>query len=245
MKVRYKLALAGILFLIPAQTLTVYAGSLNANGQELLSIISGTETYNGITYQMDPAYVNQARAYFLQDNIDVTDEQKQKAINEMYSSIQEGIDGGYLIPVDGGAQESGGEAQPTQSEGTEVTGGGQGSGESGQSESSAQEGAALSPNSGDGEAAGIWSEITGSGLTEQKTEETVSPVIEALEKVEETVGEERAGDFPLEEVAPAFPYKLIRTADYGMAAVLVLMAAAAVRCRLFSHHYQKKRKRHE
>ena len=38
-----------------------YAGSLNANEQELMGIISGTYTYNGVTYRVKPQYVQVAR----------------------------------------------------------------------------------------------------------------------------------------------------------------------------------------
>lgn len=76
-----------------------YAGSLNANEQELMSIIRGTYTYHGVTYQVKDEYIQMAADYLAQDSIDTTDEQKQKAINKMYSSIQQGIDEGYLEPV--------------------------------------------------------------------------------------------------------------------------------------------------
>ena len=47
------LALAGMLFLVSVQPLTAFAGSINGNEQELLNVISGTETYNGRTYRMN------------------------------------------------------------------------------------------------------------------------------------------------------------------------------------------------
>ena len=77
----------------------VYAGSLNANEQELMSIIRGTYTYKGVTYRVKSMYIQAAQDYLMQDNIDCTDEQKQKALNTMYSSIQQGIDEGYLEPA--------------------------------------------------------------------------------------------------------------------------------------------------
>lgn len=76
-----------------------YAGSLNANEQELMSIIRGTYTYKGVTYRVKSQYIQVAQDYLMQDNIDCTDEQKQKALNTMYSSIQQGIDEGYLEPA--------------------------------------------------------------------------------------------------------------------------------------------------
>ena len=91
------LALAGMLFLVSVQPLTAFAGSINGNEQELLNVISGTETYNGRTYRMKEEYIAQARAYFLQDGVDITDEQKQEALASMYSSIGQGIAEGYLF----------------------------------------------------------------------------------------------------------------------------------------------------
>ena len=95
-----RLALTAMLFLASVQPLTAFAGSINGNEQELLNVISGTETYNGRTYRMKEEYIIQARAYFLQDDVDVTDEQKQKAIDTMYANIEQGIEEGYLIPVE-------------------------------------------------------------------------------------------------------------------------------------------------
>lgn len=100
---KYTIACTWIAAVISLTVLNVgepaYAGSLNANEQELMGIISGTYTYNGVTYRVKPQYVQVARNYLMQDNIDCTDEQKQKAINQMYSSIQQGIDEGYLEPA--------------------------------------------------------------------------------------------------------------------------------------------------
>ena len=38
-----------------------YAGSLNANEQELMSIIRGTYTYKGVTYRVKSQYIQVAR----------------------------------------------------------------------------------------------------------------------------------------------------------------------------------------
>lgn len=89
---------AGILSLL-ALGEPVYAGSLNANEQELMAIIRGTYTYKGVTYRVKAEYIRVAEDYLLQDDVDCTDEQKQKALDTMYSSIQQGIDEGYLEAV--------------------------------------------------------------------------------------------------------------------------------------------------
>ena len=89
---------AGILNLL-ALGEPAYAGSLNANEQELMAIIRGTYTYKGVTYRVKAEYIRVAEDYLLQDDVDCTDEQKQKALDTMYSSIQQGIDEGYLEAV--------------------------------------------------------------------------------------------------------------------------------------------------
>ncbi|MDO4265188.1 MAG: hypothetical protein Q4C63_01805 [Eubacteriales bacterium] len=84
---------ASLVFAAPAY------GSINGNEAELLAIIGSTREYNGVLYQVDPEYQRAARAYLDDPSIDCTDEQKAKAINRMFGSIQQGIDEGYLIPV--------------------------------------------------------------------------------------------------------------------------------------------------
>lgn len=76
-----------------------YAGSLNANESELIEIITGTYEYEGVTYKVKDLYVNMAIDYLMQDGIDLTVEQKQVAIQKMYSSVAQGISEGYLEVV--------------------------------------------------------------------------------------------------------------------------------------------------
>lgn len=78
--------------------LCAYA-AINANEAELLAIIDSQREYNGVLYQVSPDYRASARAYLDDPSVDVTAEQKQEAINQMFSSIQQGINDGYLIPV--------------------------------------------------------------------------------------------------------------------------------------------------
>lgn len=92
----------GSIFFLLFMREPAYAGSLNAREQELIAIIKGTYTYQGVTYRVKDTYIQVAIDYLLQDDIDVTEEQKQKALNKMYSSIQQGIDEGYLEAVDDG-----------------------------------------------------------------------------------------------------------------------------------------------
>ena len=86
--------------------------AINGNEAELLAIINSTREYNGVWYQVAPEYRETARAYLDDPSIDCTDEQKQKAINQMFGSIQQGIDEGYLIPVGGNTSEKNSESNP-------------------------------------------------------------------------------------------------------------------------------------
>ena len=215
MKIQYRLILAGMLLLMPAQTLTVYAGSLNGNEQELLGVISGTETYNGQTYRVKEEYIAQARAYFLQDDVDITDEQKQEALQTMYGSIAQGVAEGYLEPVGGSgtAYEGGSGSGSAQNGGEEAEKGGA-EGENGTAESE-----------------------------ETEPETTLAPVILALEQVQETEPKDSIRDFPLEEIRVDYPSGLLAAAETAAGVCLAVTAGVAVRLGLFHRHHSKKGRR--
>ena len=196
-----RLALTAMLFLASVQPLTAFAGSINGNEQELLNVISGTETYNGRTYRMKEEYIIQARAYFLQDDVDVTDEQKQKAIDTMYANIEQGIEEGYLIPVE---EEAAGRQ--------EASGGRTGAGE----------------ERGEPQAA--------------EPETTLSPAVLALETVEVTEAQEPLEDFPLDELQAENPVRMLWAAGGAAGVCLAAGWIAAVRQKLFRHHYSRKEK---
>ena len=94
--------LAGVMFGSIALTGTAFAGSLNANEEELMAIARGTFTYDGVTYRAKESYINEGYYYLIRDDVDVTAEQKQSAIAQVYASVKQGIDEGYLYPVSGG-----------------------------------------------------------------------------------------------------------------------------------------------
>ncbi len=219
MKTQYRLVLAGILLLMPAQTLTVYAGSLNGNEQELLGVISGTETYNGQTYRVKAEYIEQARAYFMQDDVDITDEQKQEALQTMYGSIGQGVTDGYLEPVGGSGSVYKGES-------------GSGSAQSGGSVSGGN------AEAGAGHGTGGTLEETVPAETEPET--TLAPVVLALEKVQETPAGDPIRDFPLEEFPSAERTGFLKAVSAVSGACLAVLTAAAARLGLFRHHYSKK-----
>ena len=206
-----RLALTAMLFLASVQPLTAFAGSINGNEQELLNVISGTETYNGRTYRMKEEYIIQARAYFLQDDVDVTDEQKQKAIDTMYANIEQGIEEGYLIPVE---EEAAGRQ--------EASGGETGAGEE-RGEPQAAEPETTEP------------ETTEPETTEPET--TLSPAVLALETAEVTEAQE-----PLEDFQAENPVRMLWAAGGAAGVCLAAGWIAAVRQKLFRHHYSRKEK---
>lgn len=86
-----------------------FAGDINADEARVISAASGTFTYNGKTYRAGSAYINQLIGYLSSDDVDLTAREADQAISEMYASIQQGVEEGYLYEV---------EEEPTSTENT-------------------------------------------------------------------------------------------------------------------------------
>ena len=233
---------AGILSLL-ALGEPAYAGSLNANEQELMAIIRGTYTYKGVTYRVKAEYIRVAEDYLLQDDVDCTDEQKQKALDTMYSSIQQGIDEGYLEAVNPQETETASASEETTGEEAREMSGAGGESEAGDPALSA--GNDYGANTGE--------------LPEEAPKETEpSPVLMALEAYaerfldgpEEPSGGEEAsegneGDYehPLE-----WESCLIRTAGTVWGGSAAGMAGVCLYCakeKLFHHRSRRKLDKNE
>ena len=93
-----------VLFCMFAPVITAHAGSINANEQSVISAASGTFTYNGKTYRAYDEYIAALRDYLSEDDVDLSAEQASSAISQMYASVQEGIDSGYIYEVGGDTQ---------------------------------------------------------------------------------------------------------------------------------------------
>lgn len=93
-----------VLFGMFAPVITVQAGNINANEQSVISAASGTFTYNGKTYRAYDEYIAALRDYLSEDDVDLSAEQASSAISQMYASVQEGIDSGYIYEVGGETQ---------------------------------------------------------------------------------------------------------------------------------------------
>ena len=93
--------------LVPA---TAFAGSINAAEQSVLAVACGTFEYKGVVYQATPQRMAEARAKLMQDDVDLTPEQAQEAIANIYANVQTGIDEGYIVPISGSGNAEGSES---------------------------------------------------------------------------------------------------------------------------------------
>jgi hypothetical protein len=80
-------------------TSVVYAGTINEYEQELITMAKGVYEYNGVDYQVDPAYIKELIGYLNSEDVDLTAEQRDKAEQKAFSSVAQGVEEGYLIPV--------------------------------------------------------------------------------------------------------------------------------------------------
>lgn len=108
-KVKYIIIL-GIMVLscVMIPNKVVFAGDINSNEAGLIAAASGTFEYDGKTYRAGSAYINSLTAYLSGDDVDLTAEQCQSAMSQMYGSVAEGVERGYLYEVGGEQQSSDG-----------------------------------------------------------------------------------------------------------------------------------------
>ncbi len=93
---------------------TVYAGSINENEQSVISAINGQFEKDGVVYEVNPKYISSVTSYMGRDDVDLTSEEAQSAISEIYSNVQTGIESGYLTEV--GRSDSGQAESPVSEE---------------------------------------------------------------------------------------------------------------------------------
>ncbi|WP_186423574.1 hypothetical protein [Lacrimispora celerecrescens] len=104
--------IGGIAFIISAGIAqTAYAGSVNANEQSVISAVSGQFEKDGIIYAVKPEYINSVTNYLAQDDVELTAEQAQAAISEIYANVQTGVESGYLVEI---GRTTAPEAEPSQ-----------------------------------------------------------------------------------------------------------------------------------
>lgn len=240
--------------------------SINGNEAELLAIINSTREYNGVWYQVAPQYREAARNYLDDPSIDCTDEQKQKAINQMFGSIQQGIDEGYLIPVSGGqtasGDSSGSSNHVSQTQDSETAGGEYAEGTvqsaeqpdggavlAAQPEAAAEmQGAALQAQ---GEQTAEETAMADSEVSkETETAETEpSPIVLALEAAmnapSETSEAMKEGSLLPVEGNALTNAKSSKAASVACLAAAGVFGALSYAAGLFKHRHKKRRKHHE
>lgn len=81
--------------------LVVQAGEINNDEAGVIAAASGTFTYDGKTYRADPAYIESLKDYLASDDVDLTAGQASSAISQMYASVAQGVEQGYLYEVGG------------------------------------------------------------------------------------------------------------------------------------------------
>lgn len=234
-----KMISAGVLCCLLLMREPVYAGSLNSNEQELMDIIRGTYTYEGITYRVKEDYIRVAEEYLLQDSVDCTDEQKQKALDEMFSSIRQGISEGYLEAVTDTKTEKNTETGPdTQAERNTQAEKDTQTGKSTKTEKNTEDEERLET----GNHTGSEKSSGETSLRSEKTE-APSPVILALEafpeQPEPDTEEPEEGFLCL----PEYPMRIVKTVSAGLAVSILAIFLYALRAGVFSDH-KKRRQRH-
>lgn len=100
MKLYKRWIIGGIAFIISAGIAqTANAGSVNANEQSVISAVSGQFEKDGIIYAVKPEYISSVKNYLAQDDVELTAEQAQSAISEIYANVQTGVESGYLVEI--------------------------------------------------------------------------------------------------------------------------------------------------
>lgn len=100
MRLNKRWIICGIAFIISAGVAqTAHAGSINANEQSVISAVNGQFEKDGIIYAVKPEYIKSVKNYLAQDDVELTAEQAQAAIAEIYANVQTGVESGYLVEV--------------------------------------------------------------------------------------------------------------------------------------------------
>ena len=253
------LAAIGFILFFAINQQVAYAGTLNEYETEVVNAAKGTFESHGITYQVDSAYVDELIAYLKEDNIDITAQQRDKAISIMFSNVEQGVEAGYLMPVEVGksADEDGNVKESGNSEGSIKE---SGSSEGSKEESVNSKGTGHLDNSQQNqteESDGVTEELDGvdestSNITKDKSEEFVNKIIDQQEtitkidtdkgKVTVTSGKDN-NLITVSTVIKNTGFNLNNTflMVVILVSVMVLCIVAAIQFRLFVHEEEKHR----
>lgn len=80
-------------------TFPAYAGDINGNEQEVVGVIHSQFEKDGVVYRVKQSYIDSAMNYLRQDDIDLSPEDVQMVIGEIYANVQTGVESGYLEEI--------------------------------------------------------------------------------------------------------------------------------------------------
>ena len=230
-----------------------YAGSINGNEQSIVSVINGQFEQDGVIYKVRQEYINSAMSYLQQDDVDLTAEQAQSVISEIYSNVQTGVDSGYLERI---GQTAPPETAPAESPKSGETGNngsknpdGQetdGNAEAGnQLGESTESGEPTGETVGDGQNGGDGTDNPdGSGSEEPQevippTPEVIS-ILELVDKAPPQSYEYLSKDTDALMAHIHIPYQTLWYIIILLAAVIAIIAAVSLLKKLFVHHHNRK-----
>lgn len=94
----FVMALSSILGFL-TETRLYANGNINGNEAAVLEVLEREFTYNGEVYVIDSSYKEALRAYFAEDGVDLTEEQKNKCISGITGNIGQAVSEGYMVKI--------------------------------------------------------------------------------------------------------------------------------------------------
>lgn len=74
-------------------------GGINSEESRVLTVARGSFEYEGEKYVAKRYFVDQLIAYMSRDDIDLTAEQADKAISNIYANVEKGVKEGYIVKI--------------------------------------------------------------------------------------------------------------------------------------------------
>lgn len=75
-------------------------GGINTNEQRVIIEAQGTFEYDGEVYTARQQYVDQLYQYLSKEDVNLTSEEADNAITQMYANVETGVKEGYIVKVD-------------------------------------------------------------------------------------------------------------------------------------------------
>ena len=100
--IRYLVAMMTVIVIFSGNCMTARAESgINAEESRVIGVASGTFEYNGETYAAKQEYIDMLTSKLNQDGVDMTSEQADAAISQIYANVEKGVREGYIVKVQG------------------------------------------------------------------------------------------------------------------------------------------------